>query len=99
MDCPICGLANVSTALQCDCGYDFRNRTGGQQSVLRAKWLDREGLAIVGWTCVAFGLALVPLVGLAAGLVMALGGGMIVACKRRRRVSDEGRIRRDSRQQ
>jgi hypothetical protein len=30
MKCPVCGLENPDHSLKCDCGFEFRGRTGGQ---------------------------------------------------------------------
>src|SRR5689334_3927909 len=36
MDCPNCRLVNPATALRCDCGYDFKDRTLRESDTQRA---------------------------------------------------------------
>jgi hypothetical protein len=63
-DCPQCGLVNPPGALQCDCGYDFREQRSTRPFGL-------EGSLSVGdWiACLVF-----PVIGLVLGLVR-LGQG------------------------
>jgi hypothetical protein len=86
-DCPECGLASTDTALRCDCGYDFSDRTmkesylSPQEQRVRAA-LTSADVAI----CV-----LVPAVGIIMGVnrlrqqrprarkMLLWSGGMLIA--------------------